>query len=263
MNKGTFAVITGASQGLGRCFALEMAKTGSGVILVSLPQEGADKLATEIRGYGVEAHVYETDLTVKANIVALAEWINASFQVNLLINNAGMGGSKGFLASNLEYLERMINLNVAAPVMLTRLLLENLSRNMPAHILNVASVASFSPIGYKTIYPASKRFIQHFSLGLNEELRGKGVRVSVTFPGPMKTNIDVTKRIESQGYLANLYAMSAERVAQISLRQLRRGRKSIYPGWSSRLTWLFAKLAPEWICLPWLSKVARREINVN
>src|SRR5690606_4373447 len=107
----TYALITGASQGLGKAFALELARRQFNIILVSLPGEGLDFVAAQVAELGQEAHCYETDLTQKANIVALANWVSDQFPLSILINNAGCGGTQRFQDVDVDYLDRIIQLN--------------------------------------------------------------------------------------------------------------------------------------------------------
>ncbi len=256
-----YAVITGASTGLGCCFALELASRGIDTILVSLPGEGLERTAAMVRTYGAESHIYETDITRKENILEMCRWINDRFEVFMLINNAGLGGTRSFAECPVEYLDKIIQLNITASTMMTHQLLPNLMRQQKAYVLNVSSMASFSPIGYKTVYPASKRFIQHFSRGLYQELKHTNVFVSVVHPGPMKTNSDVTRRIERQGVFGKLGLLSPEAVARISITQLLKRDTLILPGWANNLNWLLMTLVPIWIRLPLMSRVVARELN--
>jgi uncharacterized protein len=153
-----------------------------------------------------------------------------------------------------------MQLNVVATALLTQLLLPNLRRQERAWLLNVSSIAAFSPIGFKTVYPASKAFIRHFSLGLREELRGTGVSVSVVYPGPMKTNLDVTQRIENQGFKGKLGLCSPEEVAFIAVRQMLAGRANIVPGFANKLNrWLMA-LLPEGLVVWLVSRAVSKEL---
>src|SRR5690606_12704366 len=181
--KEKYAVITGASQGLGSAFAKALAAQKNNLILVSLPGQNLDCFAAMIaETYGVKTLCYETDLSVKENVTALCAWINRHFDVQILINNAGLGGTKRFTEASIQYIDRIMQVNVVATSLLTHQLLPNLLRQQEAYILNVSSMAAFSPIGYKTVYPASKTFIHSFSRGLSEELKKTGVVVSVVNP---------------------------------------------------------------------------------
>ncbi len=161
-----YAVITGASMGLGKAFAIECAKRNMNLILISLPDENLNELCGKLElAHGIKAHYYETDLTTPEAVEELAQWINEKFSVQMIINNAGIGGSRIFSDTSVDYLENIILLNISAMVFLTRLLLPELKRHPSAFILNVSSLAALSPLPFKTVYPASKAFIHHFSQG--------------------------------------------------------------------------------------------------
>ncbi len=256
-----YAVITGASQGLGKAFALELAKRQVHTILVSLPGEGLEAVASEVEALGMEAHCYETDLTQKENIVALAAWANQRFPVSILINNAGCGGTQCFQDVHVDYLDRIIQLNVKATSLLTHQLLPNLMKRDHAYVLNVGSVAAYSPLGYKTVYPASKAFVHSFTRGLYQEFAGSNVFFSVVNPGPMMTNADSTDRLRQQGFFATMGLLSPEQVAAISIRQLFRRDTLIMLNWVNRLTWAVMKLLPIYLRLPMLTRAIKKEVD--
>lgn len=256
----TYAVVTGASRGLGKYLALELAKRNINTILVGLPHENIHTVAEESKALGVESYFYETDLSKKENILQLTHWVNTHFRVNILINNAGRGGTISFRECDADYIDSIIQLNVAATSIITHQLLPNLLQQKQSYILNVSSMASFSPIGYKTVYPASKKFIQHFTRGLYQELKNTNVFVSVVHPGSMKTNADVTGRIERQGKLGRIGLVTPEKVAEITIRQLFKKDSLILVGWSNNFNWLLMVLLPIWIRLPLLTRIVQREI---
>ncbi|GGC34024.1 short-chain dehydrogenase [Parapedobacter defluvii] len=257
----TYALITGASQGLGKAFVLELAKRKINPILVSLPGEGLAFIADEVKALGMEAHCYETDLTQKENIVALADWVNDRFPLSILINNAGCGGTQSFRNASVDYLDRIIQLNVRATSLLTHQLLPNLSRQKCAYVLNVGSVAAYSPIGYKTVYPASKAFVHSFTRGLYQEFADSNVFFSVVNPGPMMTNSDSCSRLQQQGRFATMGLLSPEQVAAISIRQLFKRDTLIMLNWVNRLTWMVMKFLPIYIRLPLLTNAIKKEIS--
>lgn len=147
--------------------------------------------------------------------------------------------------------------------MLTHQLLPLLKRHKQAWVLNVSSMASFSPIGYKTVYPASKVFILNFSRGLFEELKNSGVFVSVVHPGPMRTNEDTTRRIEKQGFWGRIGLLSPEDMAKRSLDQLFKKDTLILVGWMNKINWLLMKTIPVGIRLPVITKIVKRELPVR
>ncbi|MBK1441626.1 SDR family NAD(P)-dependent oxidoreductase [Parapedobacter sp. ISTM3] len=260
MNK-TYALITGASQGLGKAFALELASRQINTILVSLPGEGLDFVASQVVALGQEAHCYETDLTQKDNIVALAAWVNERFALSILINNAGCGGTQRFQDVTVDYLDRIIQLNVKATSLLTHQLLPNLMKRDKAYVLNVGSVAAYSPIGYKTVYPASKAFVYSLTRGLYQEFADSNVFFSLVNPGPMMTNADSASRLQQQGFFATMGLLTPDQVAAISIRRLFKRDSLIMLNWVNKLTWMVMKFLPVYIRLPLLTNAIKKEIN--
>jgi len=179
-----YAVITGASRGLGKCFAQELAERKRNLILISLPEQNLLQTAHSLsENFGIRTKCYEIDLSQKENLLRLTREINKQYNVDLLVNNAGIGGSQRFGDIHVDILDEMILLNVRATSLLTHQLLPNLLRQKQGYILNISSLAAYSPMGYKTVYPASKAFIDSFSRGLNRELKNSSVSVSVINPG--------------------------------------------------------------------------------
>lgn len=262
MNTKNYALITGAGAGLGKAMARECARRKLNLILVSLPDEGLQSFCNElINNYEIEAHCYELNLADINKVYELADEINQSYAVNFLINNAGVGGSKPFDKATPEYIDNIITINVRATTMLTRLLIDNLKQREKAYVLNVASLASFSPFAYKTVYPASKAFIYSFSRGLNEELKNTNIFVSVIHPGPMATNPDVTARIKKHGWFGKLTTVSTHHIAKVAVRQVFRRDSLILPGLINRISWLTMKLTPVWLFLIISAKAFKKEFK--
>lgn len=256
-----FALITGASQGLGRAFTFELAKRKINLILVSLPNENLASLAAQLTDFQIVVHFFETDLSLRENVESLAKTINENFQIEIFINNAGRGGTRQFETAEPAYLDGILQLNITATVMLTRLLLPNLRQQKPAYLLNLSSMAAFSPIGYKTVYPATKAFIRHWSLGLREELKGTGVSVSTVYPGPMATNADASQRIKNQGFKGKIGLVSPEEVARFAVRGMFSGKATIIPGFMNKLNRLLMALLPNWLKIPLISNTIKKEIQ--
>jgi uncharacterized protein len=257
--KNQFAVITGASQGLGRAFTIELAKRQINLVLVSLPGQNLRQLSDWIsQEYRVQSYCYETDFSVDGNIRSLAYWLNKNFNISILINNAGIGGSMPFDVASLEYIDRIIQVNVKATALLTHQLLPNLKRQPQSYILNVSSIAAFSPVGYKTVYPASKAFVHSFTRGLYAELKDTNVFVSVINPGAMATNEEIASRIKKQGILGKLTLLEPAKVAQYSINRLMKRDTVIMV---NPLTWLLSVILPVWIKLPVMTKIVKREIS--
>jgi uncharacterized protein len=259
-----YAIVTGAANGLGKAFAFELSKKQFNTILIDLPDCGLAELCENIKSsYGTDSVYFEYDLTTKENIIDLAKKINEKFNVNILINNVGVGGTEKFDESDVDSIHKIIQLNVMATSVMTHQLIPNLKKQDKSYILNVSSMAAFSPIGYKTVYPASKTFIHSFSRGLYQEFKKSNIFVSVVNPGPMKTNEDVTRRIISQGFFGKLGLLSPERVAEISIRKLFKRDTMIMLNLANGLNWLMLKFIPIFLRLPLLTLAVRREIDRN
>lgn len=256
-----FALITGASRGLGREFALELAQRGINVLLTALPGDNLNAFCNYLQEkFHVTAESFECDLTKEEEINQLICWVKQNYTINILVNNAGVGGTSEFEKTNFNFINKIILLNVRAMTMLTHQLLPELRKHSPSWILNVSSMASFSPIGYKTVYPASKVFVLNFTRGLQAELKGSGVFVSVVHPGPMKTNEDTTARIERQGRLGKIGLLSPEYMAQKTISRLFRKDEVILVGWMNKINWLLMKTIPVWLRLPLITQIVKREI---
>lgn len=255
----SYAVVTGASQGLGKAFAENLAMKNINVILVSLPNQNLKELSQQLEEkYQIKTHYYEVDLSVNQNVLKLTEWLNSSFNIHILINNAGLGGTKRFTEASSDYINTILQVNVTATSLITHQLLPNLLRQPKAYILNVSSMAAFSPIGFKTVYPATKTFIHSFSRGLHEELKDTNVFVSVVNPGAMKTNADVCKRIEKQGFWGKMTLLNPDKVASRCIQQLFKKDSVIMV---NPISWLMMKIVPIWIKLPLMTQAIKREIE--
>lgn len=252
-----YALVTGASRGLGKAIAIELAKQGYPTILVSRSDKVHEVCEEITSKYGIPSVGFSADLTDSHAIADLAEQVNATYQVFMLVNNAGIGGTRRFVEASTQYLENILNLNTKGTVLLTHALLPNLLRQPQAYILNIGSMAAHTPTGFKTVYPASKAFIHHFSLGLREELKDTSVSVSVCSPGAMATNDEVTARIERQGFFGRFTLKSVESIAQKCIRQTLRGKRHIV---INPISYALSAIVPNVIKTPILTRIVKREL---
>lgn len=258
IRKDQYALITGGSQGLGKSFAMELAAKGINTILVSLPGENLAIVNQEIKeAYGVDSHFFELDMTKPEELNAFTELVNARFEIFLLINNAGIGGTMKFDDARTQDIDNIIRLNVWVVSVMAHKILPNLLRQPKAFMLNVSSIAAGSPIGYKTVYPASKAFVYSFSLGLNEELKGTNVSVSVVNPGPMATNEEGSSRLNKHGFFARMITLKPDEVASYCITHVFKRKRVIRVNFWS---WLIMNNVPVWIKLPLLTEAVRKEI---
>ncbi|WP_435522932.1 SDR family NAD(P)-dependent oxidoreductase [Chryseobacterium indoltheticum] len=140
----SYAVVTGASQEVRKIFAKELAKKGINLILISLPNQDLGELSKNLhKEFGVQVVFKETDLSITENMLSTSNWINDNYNVSILVNNAGIGGTKKFEDTTVSYIEKIIQLNVVATSLLTHQLLSNLKKQSKAYILNVSKPCRF------------------------------------------------------------------------------------------------------------------------
>lgn len=244
--EASFALITGASEGIGRAIAEEIALRKMNLVLVALPGPQLQQAACELQQrYGVKVVTYETDLTDDKAPEHLYEWIQkGGFKIKVLVNNAGLGHEGLFETSSLDFIDQMMQLNMRAVIHLTHLFLPQLKLCKEAYILNVGSMASFRPMPYKNIYTATKSFIFYFSRALREELRQSSIKVSVLCPGPVPTSMAVKKRMNSKGFIGKMMVITPEKVARIAVNKMIKGKPVIVPGFINRAILLLEKVVP-------------------
>jgi hypothetical protein len=249
------ALVTGASQGLGRAFAEECARRGMDLILVALPDSGLPQLAQGISLlYGVRADYLEMDLTAPGTPEALVRWISRQgLRVSVLINNAGVGYNSRFEDSTLGENESCILLNNLALVKITRLLLPELKRHPQAFVLNVASLAAFFPMPFMPVYGPSKTFILNFSLALREEMKDTPVSVCVLCPNGIRTNGESTQKIEAHGLIGELVSLDPDQVAACAMQGLFAEKAVIVPGFINQVIAVVGKHTPRSIVCPVVS----------
>jgi uncharacterized protein len=227
-----YALVTGASGGLGSAFALQAARKGWNLILIDLPETGLREVGRRLeRVYRVQAECFEMDISDAQARTRLRDWIEGSFiNLELLINNAGTGAQGSFESSPLARMAASIDVNVQATMQMTYLLLPVLRRRPRAAVLNVASLAAFYPMPVLAVYAATKSFILNFSLAVRAELAGTGVTVSALCPAGMMTSRETADAVRAQGLIGRITTWEPERVAAMAIRKAMRGRAIIIPG---------------------------------
>lgn len=262
LQRPCYTLITGASSGLGKEFAVQCAALHMNLVLVALPGRGLPDVASQLRRiYEVDVVAIECDLTNDNDLNEIVR-VAGRYPINFLINNAGTGGSANFASASIRAIDSILMLNVRATSLLTRMLIPTLLEQERSFILNISSLSAFSPIGYKTVYPASKAFIYSFSMGLREEFRDTNLSVSASYPGPMLTNADVTGRIIQQGYKAKLSLLPVSEIARIALQQTLRGKAIIIPGLMNRLNYRLMSIIPPLLKTKVISGVIRKEVHL-
>jgi hypothetical protein len=227
------ALVTGASSGIGKAIARELAGQGAHLILVSRNVQRLEQEAEDLKiRFGVEVHIFPADLSRPENSQKLFEWtLEKGLAVDLLVNSAGLAHYGPFNETSIENAQAMLDLNIHALAHLTHLFLPGMLERKTGGILNVASTAGFQPLPYLSVYAATKAFVLNFSEALWEECRGQGVRVFCLCPGNTLTRFHQTAGIDRQKMF---FSASASDVARFALRKFLKSNQpsSIYGFWN-------------------------------
>jgi uncharacterized protein len=238
------AVVTGATAGIGREFAEQLARRGHDLLLVARDRDRLTQAASSLASrLGVETEAFPADLTREDDVTRLAERIAASPRLALLVNNAGFG-TRGRLAEvDPGKQVAMVRLHTLAPLRLTQAALPVLLRNRAGAVVNVSSVASFIFSAGNVNYCATKAYLTTFSEGLAAELAGTGVQAQALCPGFTRTEFH--SRMSEPDRLPRFAWLSAEAVVRHSLRCLDQGGPTVcIPGLRFRLLVGIIRLTP-------------------
>ncbi|RME96468.1 MAG: SDR family NAD(P)-dependent oxidoreductase [Bacteroidetes bacterium] len=259
--KQSYALITGAGRGLGLAFALECAHRGKSLILLDLDSERLEALRAYVQEqYPIEVITQVVDLTDMEQLEQIVYPLIHNYVVEWLINNAGMGGTARFEDTSPSQLDRLVQLNVRACVLLARAVLPAMLVRQRGLILNIASIAAFAPVPYKMIYPASKAFLLSFTQGLQEEYRDTAICISSVHPGPIWTSFDAARRAMTQGWVGVQTTQTARQIASKSLDAGLRGRRMIIPGWLNKVQYILARLLPTPVYLRLSGGMIKKEL---
>ena len=234
--KGKTALVTGASSGIGRAMARDLAKRGAHLILAARSKDALEALATDLREqFKINVAVIVSDLATAGAAEGLMAAVTAQgLSVDLLVNNAGFGKWGDFQhiepAANAE----MIQLNVTSLVELTRLCLPGMTARRDGGVINVASTAAFVPLSYAAVYSAAKTFVLYFSEAIWGECRGTGVHVMALCPGGTATNFAAVASDVAALSKGRPGMDTAEMVASAGLDAFLRGRVYLITGKSNQ-----------------------------
>jgi len=241
------ALITGASSGIGLELATLFARDGYDLVLVARRRDKLETLGEDLRQqHGIRFTVIAADL---ADPTAPAEIVRhlaaASIAVDVLVNNAGFGELGPFANTDLETARRMIEVNVTALTVLTKLFLPGMLARRRGRILNVASTAGFAPGPLMAVYYATKAYVISLSEALAEELRGSRVSVTVLCPGPTLTEFQTVAHMESTRlFRLPGVVMDAGAVAKGGYAGLMRGKRMVVPGLLNKVLPLVIRFSP-------------------
>ena len=229
------ALITGASSGIGRDIAKELSQKGYDLILVARNLEKLNEVKEKLE---TNIETVSMDISNPENCKQLYEKYK---DIDILVNNAGFGDCGYFDKTNLEKELQMINTNIVAYHVLTKLYLKDMKAKNSGKILNVASIAGFMPGPLMATYYSTKAYVVRLSEAIREELKKESskVQISILCPGPVDTNFIKVADVQFA-----LKGLSSEYVAKYTTDKLFKGKFYIVPGWKIKLAKFGAKIAP-------------------
>ncbi|MGA7274999.1 MAG: SDR family oxidoreductase [Candidatus Udaeobacter sp.] len=256
---GCKVLITGASAGIGREFARQLAGRTHSMILVARRKDRLAELRDELQEHhpNLTVQIRQVDLADPAQLQELTEWLDReNINVDLLINNAGLGDSGPFATSDPRRNEQMTLVNVVALTSLTRHVLPQMIAKRRGGILNVSSSAGFLPVPGSAIYAATKAYVTSFSEALRAELHGTGISVCALCPGPVRTEFQqVARRPPGRPEMGPEFVLvPVEQVVRDAIKGLEVDKPIVIPGFAMKLVMLLARLTP----MPLLRLLLRR-----
>jgi uncharacterized protein len=243
----TYALITGASKGIGLSMAHALASRKYNLLLVARSEKELATAAEELqRKWQVKVAWLASDLSRAEGAVDVSEWVKAGqYPVSVLINNAGYAVWGNFTDRTLEEHQQMIQVNAETPVALCHYLLPLLRQQQQSYILNVSSTAAYQAVSTLALYSATKSFVLLFSRGLRQELKGTNVAVSCLCPGPVKTNFIDRAGMQAIKETADKYGMMPEDVAEIAIKGMFKKKAEMIPGATNALTAFLTRIVPK------------------
>lgn len=227
----TYAMVTGATGGLGKAFVHVLAERGDNLILTGRSEEKLLALKAELlQQYPqIEVYTYAADLASETSRISMMDKIKADgLHVSLLANVAGADVQKGLMEYTQEKIAFQCRVNFESAVSLCRFAIEQKAERL--EIINLSSVSGIYPMPYFAIYSATKGALTSFSQSLRAEMKGKNVAVTAILPGAMPTRDDIKEQIKGQGLWGKLAAKSPESVARASLKAVRKNKRKVIVG---------------------------------
>ena len=243
------AIVTGASEGLGKALAFELAGRGINLVLVALPASGLQQLARFIRlNFNVRVIYVEGDLTNSTTCTSLFEMLEQQgVKADMLINNAGLGNWSRFEEKDVQFYKKQIDLNITSTVLLSRLFIGQAVAGRTIYLMNVGSLNSYFVVPRKQVYGACKSFVSHFTRCLQLEQADKNVRISLLSPGATNTKPELLVINHRLKGISAQSVLEPEVVAKAAVDGLLKGKKEIVPGAVNRGLLVLNRMLPNFI----------------
>lgn len=243
--QGQWALVTGASSGIGVDISRELASRGMNLLLVARRQQRLDQLAKELRrDHGVQAETDACDLQEDGAVAALFErTVARGHDIAVLVNNAGFGLHGNFIDHEIEQLQAMIRLNVVALTELTHVFARSMAERGGGHILQVTSIAGVNPLPSYATYAATKAYVLSLSGAIAHELGKRNVSVTALLPGVTRTEFFDISGQKPTTY-SRVFGMSPSDVARIGVKAMLAERHNVIAGWRNWFSITMAAIFP-------------------
>jgi short-subunit dehydrogenase len=239
---GKRALVTGASSGIGAAIAHELAALGVDLVLTGRRRDALEAVAAACTARGVRADLITADLGLPGAATALWTTARTTAPIDILINNAGFGYFRPFRDADWQRDAELVQLNITSLVELSRRFIDDHTGDRTgaaapgrAYLVNIASIGAYQAVPNMAVYASSKAFVRNFTEALHDELRGSPISATCICPGGTETAFHAAAGAGDYGWLANASMMSAEAVARITVRAMRKGKRTVLPGLPNKL----------------------------
>jgi len=243
----SYALITGASKGIGKSIAYELAKQGYPLLLVARSNEELKALSDDIEfKYGINASILSIDLSINEASQKVTDWVKTNnYQVGILVNNAGYGVWGNFSQSALSNQLGMMQLNMNVVVELSHLLVPILSHEKQAYILNISSTAAYQAVPTLAVYSATKAFVLSFTRALRFELSKTSISVTCFSPGPVDTGFAARAGLSALNKMAEKFNMQPDEVAKMAVKAMFDKKSEVIPGFTNIISVYANRILPK------------------
>ena len=255
--KNKYALVTGASSGIGMDFAHILAENGCHLIIAARRIERLQKLKDTLQEkFGIKVEVISMDLSLPTAPQILYEEVKLkNIQVDVLINNAGVGIFGNFIDILLEQEINMLNLNILNLVSITKLFVKDMVSLNFGYVLNVASVAAYQPMAAYASYCASKSFVLSFTEALNYELKNTQVNITALSPGDTESDFFETAGQKKLSHTHKQGMMKSYPVAKAGIEAMLIGKPNVIPGWINTISAFFFRLLPRRLTMTMIDSI--------
>ena len=242
-----YALITGATGGLGRAFCKELCKKFENLFLTGTSQDRLEKLKDELLQANNNLNIicYACDLSSQNSISNLINFVDSEkIQIEFLVNNAGFITEGSFKNATISTILNCIKVNCEGTIYLTKEILDRKNPEDSLKIITVSSLAGNYPLPYMSIYSATKVMLKNFMLAIKEEYKNDNINLTVVQPGAIATNDDMKLAIKAQGIKGRLSSVEPEKIAKKAIKSCNKNKSIYIPGFFNKLTAFVSKLVP-------------------